>query len=37
MRQLVEKYRKKKKYLCMVFIDLGKAYDRMLREVLNGH
>jgi len=30
----VEKYREKKKKLCMISIDLEKAYDRVLREAL---
>jgi len=34
MRKLVEKYRKKKKRLFMVFIDLEKVNDRVPREVL---
>jgi len=33
-RQLVEKYRVKNKKLCMVFINLELAYDRVPREVL---
>jgi hypothetical protein len=35
VRQLVEKLRKQKKKLCMVFIDLlKKTYDRVPREIL---
>lgn len=34
VRHHVEKYRKKKKKLYMMFIDLEKAYDQVLREVL---
>jgi hypothetical protein len=34
VRQLVEKFREKKKKSCMVLIDLEKAYDRVLREIL---
>lgn len=29
MRQLVKKYRENKRQLCMVFIDLEKAYNRV--------
>jgi hypothetical protein len=34
VRQLVKKFREKKKKLCMVFIDLKKVYDRVSRKVL---
>jgi hypothetical protein len=34
VRQLVEKLREKMEKLCMVFIDLENAYDKVSREVL---
>ena len=34
VRQLQEKYLAKKKYLWMAFVDLEKAFDRVLREVV---
>ncbi|XP_055806841.1 uncharacterized protein LOC129875558 [Solanum dulcamara] len=33
MRRLVEKFRERKRNFCMVFIDLEKAYDKVLRNV----
>ena len=34
LRRLVEKYREKKKDIHMVFIDLEKAYDEILRDII---
>ena len=34
LKQLVEKYREKKKELCVAFTDLEKAYDKVCREAL---
>jgi len=34
LRQLIERFRERKRNLHMVFIDLEKAYDKVLRELL---
>ena len=34
MRRLIEAYRDKRKNLHMIFIDLEKAYDTVLRDLL---
>jgi len=34
LRQLIERFRERKRNLHMIFINLEKAYDKMLREVL---
>ena len=34
LRQLIERFRERRRNLHMVFIDLEKAYDKVLREVL---
>ena len=34
MRQLLEKYEMAGRDLCMVFVDLEKAFDRVSREVI---
>jgi Reverse transcriptase (RNA-dependent DNA polymerase) len=34
IRQLMERHRKQKKDLHMIFIDLEKAYDKILRNIM---
>ena len=34
LRQLIERFRERKRNLHMVFIDLEKAYDKVSREIL---
>lgn len=31
---LIEGFREEKRYLCIIFIDLEKAYDKMSREII---
>lgn len=32
--QLIEKYKEKRKNICMVFIDLEKIYDEIFKELI---
>ena len=36
VRQVMERYREKKKDLHMIFIDLKKAYDKIPRNIMVG-